>query len=962
MNNIKAKIFFITLYVGLLFLYLSINPFGYGKLDSIDKADYSLKTHNVSKDNKWSRFRVDENGNFFIHPGEKQPVRAVFIINNSMHAVVTLSIRKGSNVGEIGFTILKNEILIDSLVIKINDYKEAVVDLEKGDVLEIIADKHGKTSSDWGNIHIEVDKYNLSYDLLIFIIWAIIIILAHKTKYYYYSLASILIFLLLLFSEKNNFGTLLFNDVMSYAYVSLLFLFTSIFVSQVLGNINVIKRLLTIVINYIFAISLVLLPISFIIYSLNFDTSVTNETIHAMLQSNSSESYEYVSDFIQWKYIVLFLSILIVFIVLIFGQAKTKTLKVNKIINVLLIVLFLILSAYRFRDVRVITFVLNSYDEFQHEVAEFKIIQEKRNKGQVNFKADKIGEGETYVVVIGESLNKRHMGIYGYFRETTPLLSKTEDLLVFNDVYSNHTHTVPVLSKSLTEANQYNKKDHFKSTSIIDILKKANFKTYWLTNQQLYGAWDNVVSVIATNSDEIISVNSNIGKTSKQDRYDGYLIDKLDDVLDKKSKENKVIFIHLMGSHGSYKSRYPNGFLKYKDKLEEGKFGLKILSKNINYYDNSVFYNDFVVSNMLDRIQSKAGVNGFIYMSDHADDVISNLSHNSSKFTYYMTEIPMIAWFSKDYKEKYNKRYNNLLERRDTLFSNDMFYDTMIGIFGVETPNYNSKFDLSNDNYTLKYEDALVMNNKKYVTNDNYIFWQKKNASYLKKTNQATRVFPHRVNTIGKLHDIWQVGFRAFELDIRFGDDNTKAFKIQYDKGQKGVELNEFIGSVNYSLIEKMWFDFKNFEINNYEDALGRLEYLDSKYDIKNKVILEASAKSDFFNYFKEKGWHTSYYLPTGKILKLIENNKKIELDRFATELSLQLKKQNVSAVSFDNRLYSFVKKHLEQKISKDIVYHIWYAPALYDYNFKNKLLKNKLYKDDRVKTLLSSFKSQYKF
>ncbi len=69
---------------------------------------------------------------------------------------------------------------------------------------------------------------------------------------------------------------------------------------------------------------------------------------------------------------------------------------------------------------------------------------------------------------------------------------------------------------------------------------------------------------------------------------------------------------------------------------------------------------------------------------------------------------------------------------------------------------------------------------------------------------------------------------------------------------------------------------------------------------------------------------------------------------------------QNLDAVSFDHRLYPFVKQYLEPLISDDIAYHTWYAPSLKSINFKDNLLKNKLYLDNRVKTLLTPYKSQF--
>ena len=132
------------------------------------------------------------------------------------------------------------------------------------------------------------------------------------------------------------------------------------------------------------------------------------------------------------------------------------------------------------------------------------------------------------------------------------------------------------------------------------------------------------------------------------------------------------------------------------------------------------------------------------------------------------------------------------------------------------------------------------------------------------------------------------------------------------------------------------------------------------EFNIKNKIIFEIDTEGDFFKEFKVNHWHTSYYLPTGNIVSLLNSENIVEMKKTASKIAIQLKTQNLSAVSYDNRLYPFVKKYLEPKIDKSIVYHIWYGPHLNSIIFKAELSKMKEYHDDRVKTILSSYKSSF--
>ncbi|MCK5853798.1 MAG: sulfatase-like hydrolase/transferase, partial [Sulfurovaceae bacterium] len=126
----------------------------------------------------------------------------------------------------------------------------------------------------------------------------------------------------------------------------------------------------------------------------------------------------------------------------------------------------------------------------------------------------------------------------------------------------------------------------------------------------------------------------------------------------------------------------------------------------------SIVYNDYVVSSMLKNLQQLKGANALIYMPDHADDVKNNLGHGSAHFTFEMTQIPMLMWFSKTYQERYENRYQTLSNNTNKLYSNDLFYDTLIGIFDIKTNRYNKKYDLSSDYYQLKEEKALLLHGK----------------------------------------------------------------------------------------------------------------------------------------------------------------------------------------------------------------------------------------------------------
>lgn len=803
-------------------------------------------------------------------------------------------------------------------------------------------------------------------DLVIPFLWSCLFIYLHGKEHVYIAINSYVIFLLILFADKLNFGQISGDILNSYLLLSLAAVFIFALVYQ---DILAKRPRFASLFSLISSVVLYAIPLFYIIYAEDFGAGISREAIYAILQTNPAESIEFISEYISpvWIVVAAFFAIFIGFLLL--KQEKKETLKIERSLLIFLVVLFSSLSYLKKDDIRLFSFAKNTIREYWMEVSLFKKMQSKLQANQIEFGAEKIETGETYIVVIGESLNKKHMGLYGYMRDTTPKLtrmSEIENLLVFRNAYSSHTHTMEVLSLSLTEANQHNKKRYYDSPSIVNVLNRADVDTYWVTNQLVYGTWDNLVSVIANQADHLVALNKSMGKRTTTQKHDDAVLSEVSSILASESKKSKVIFVHLMGSHGNYCTRYPGEYEKFSGELLLSDFGslstTKNISQRVNCYDNSVFYNDYVVSSLIDLLKTYKGSNGILYFSDHADDVFGRIGHNSRNFTYSMTNIPLIMWFSRQYKDRYQDKYKMLEQNKKKLFSNDDIYDTLIGVFNINTERYQAVNDLSSSQYFLSGEKAHTLHGKIPIdAKSNYLYHQSSNIQELMVHNQIVRVIPHRVNSIGKLKDVLYDGYRALELDVLF-DYESDQFIVGHDQSAlSGISFSQFLSSASISEIRKIWMDFKNLTEENYEKALIRLGYLDRIFSLKEKLIIESSAKGSFFNKFHEEGWHISYYLPTKEIIKLLDEEKVDAMEALAKSISEQSKVQNLSAVSFDSRLYSFVKKYLEPTLPDEIVYHTWdFSLKLYDADLQPKLNEKSYYNDSRIKTILLPYKSPF--
>ena len=619
----------------------------------------------------------------------------------------------------------------------------------------------------------------------------------------------------------------------------------------------------------------------------------------------------------------------------------------------------------------IFNYTYSSFTTYLNEIQTFEQLKNKKKIQTVAATHQDAGKNEIHVVVIGESLNKNHMQIYGYPRATTPQLQSLLDshkIIKFNNTFANHTHTTSTLSMALTEANQNNQRDYFDSVSIMDVANAAGFQTYWLSNQNMHGHWDNIVSLIATQAQEVHSINKNAGETVRTSQFDGALLPFFDEILAKEGRK-KVIFVHLMGNHNTYCQRYPKKFATFYGKLPHADFGTKLnkdkkgkFLENINCYDDSIVYNDFIVTQLISRLDQSNGIRSLLYFSDHADDVFKHVGHNSGLFTFDMTQIPMLFYGSDEYQHYYAKTYQTLQCHRNAFFSNDRIFDTLIGIMGIgiDPDIYSPEFDLGHEKYAMHAEDMKTLHGKvSYTAKNNKFYWQNRNAAELIDTQQDTKFFPHRINSTGKLKEAWALGFRAFEVDVIF-DNGTLRTGHNPHEATMGHRLEDFLASIPAGLIKKIWLDIKNINDTNHAQILAELERLHTILDLKNKVIIESSWTHQDFAVFQQHGWHTSYYLPTQKILDLKQRNDETALAALASEIGKQVQSQAIQAVSFDVKNYDFVKQHLEKHLNAAVVYHTWYGPALNDPAFFDRQATEPVFQDKRIKTFLSSFASEF--
>lgn len=463
------------------------------------------------------------------------------------------------------------------------------------------------------------------------------------------------------------------------------------------------KHVIRSVLRFIF-LAVILLPVFFILgyYSVT-STVFAPDTLWAIAQTNIQEAIEYAKDNFSCK--TIFLIILTnasVFFVAIKNTQKILWNKYNLFL-VLFCITACLVGVYKYRD----NIITDIPKQASKTLAQYKNFSKERTDRKDNMSKLLLShkpEAGVYVLVIGESQNRAHMQAYNYHRATTPWLDSMKNdknMLLFTKAYSCHTHTVPTLLYALTAKNQYNNIAVKNAVSVLEVAEAAGFETVWLSNQVKYSAWDTPVTSIASEANQQKWINSTLGESTNTDYFDGKLIEELEKI---KITDKMLIVMHLMGNHGSYEQRYPKAFEKYDGK------------NTIDKYDNSIIYNDYVMSQVYKRARKIPNFKGLVYCSDHADAIDKNLSHDAAQFDFDMTHIPLYIYLSDSYIQNNSAKYKSLEKQKNKLFTNDLLFNLMLGVLGINLNNiYEPNNDPTADTFDNNKERFKTLYGKKYI-------------------------------------------------------------------------------------------------------------------------------------------------------------------------------------------------------------------------------------------------------
>lgn len=307
----------------------------------------------------------------------------------------------------------------------------------------------------------------------------------------------------------------------------------------------------------------------------------------------------------------------------------------------------------------------------------FYIHKSQKNKKEILLPNATINDQKKSVVVlvIGESARSANFSLYGYHKNTNPLLSKIDNLHIFKAT-SNATYTTAGV-KSILEY-----KDTGDLYEILpNYLERNQVEVIWRTTN-----WGEPPVHVKNYQDKTFLTSKCSGEGCN---YDEVLLSGLREQI-LASKKNKILIVlHTSTSHGpSYSKKYPPQFEKFKPVCNSVELAKCSQNQLMNAYDNTIVYTDYILSKIIGDLNSLKDYNtAMLFVSDHGESLgeknlyMHGLPLSIAPKEQY--EIPLIVWTDGSRKLKPYK-----------MLTQHHVFHSVLSFLNIQSPIYNEKMNI----------------------------------------------------------------------------------------------------------------------------------------------------------------------------------------------------------------------------------------------------------------------------
>lgn len=351
---------------------------------------------------------------------------------------------------------------------------------------------------------------------------------------------------------------------------------------------------------------------------------------------------------------------------------------------------------------------LHAYRDYYHQIENYQKLLTKRHELTAQFLKQQQhrqsqGHDGIFVLVIGESLDRRYMGCYNPRHQTTPFQTQRRqagDTIFFDKAYACHVQTTRVLPMMLTFYNQYLTLEDYseaeQSLSLIDIARSYGYHVYWFSNQEKMSNANSIISSLAFSCDTTVFMRDRV----KGECHDETILEAL---AQQSFARRSLVIIHLAGNHYPYGLTYPQDFA---------------FPHALDTYEKSVYYNDWVLQRIAEFFADKP-LTLLAYVSDHADAVSAGKGHDPrpEKFLKEMVEIPLWFHFSPRYRQACPQLWEQLQSQSHLCVTNDLMFNLFQQLMGLDHTFSPAPFSPLEPDYILKHQPPLTLDRRLTIEN-----------------------------------------------------------------------------------------------------------------------------------------------------------------------------------------------------------------------------------------------------
>lgn len=324
----------------------------------------------------------------------------------------------------------------------------------------------------------------------------------------------------------------------------------------------------------------------------------------------------------------------------------------------------------------------------------------------------------TIVLIIGESYNKHHAQLYGYYMPTTPRQVQRErsgQLVKFTDVVTPWNLTSFVF-KHMFSLHVIGQQGSWCDYPLFpEVFRQAGYDVTFLTNQFLTKAKDAVYDFSGgffLNNPQLSAAMFDHRNAAMHPWDDGLLRDWDESRASRPEVSREgggtLAIFHLLGQHMNYYSRYPkrqahftaDDYQKHRPKM------LARRKQQLVWYDNATLYNDSIVDQIIRRFEDQDAI--VVYVADHGEEIFepgrfvicrNHTDDIDYPLAHYEYEVPFWVWCSKKYIAARPELYRQIRASKRRPMMTDALPHMLLYLAGIHTKDYRPEYNVLSPEY-----------------------------------------------------------------------------------------------------------------------------------------------------------------------------------------------------------------------------------------------------------------------